>query len=60
VTTLLISKPLHFWNYGGMTLRIIWAILDVIAIILHWGLVCAMPGAIRLRSLDASNGGKAM
>jgi len=34
VTTLLISKPLHFGDYGGMTLKIIWAILDVITIII--------------------------
>lgn len=33
VSTLLISQPLHFGDYGGMTLRIIWAILDIIAII---------------------------
>ena len=34
VTTLLISKPLHFGDYGGMTLKVIWAILDVITIII--------------------------
>ncbi|MBA2124725.1 peptidase [Hyphomicrobium methylovorum] len=33
VSTLLLSQPLHFGDYGGLTLRIIWAILDVIAII---------------------------
>jgi uncharacterized iron-regulated membrane protein len=30
---LLISQPLHFGDYGGMPLKIIWAILDVLTII---------------------------
>ena len=34
VTTLLISQPLHFGDYGGMPLKIIWAILDVFTIAL--------------------------
>lgn len=34
VSTLLLSQPLHFGDYGGMPLKIIWAILDVITIIL--------------------------
>jgi uncharacterized iron-regulated membrane protein len=33
VKTLLISQPLHFGDYGGMPLKIIWAILDIITII---------------------------
>jgi uncharacterized iron-regulated membrane protein len=33
VTTLLVSQPLHFGDYGGMPLKILWAILDVITII---------------------------
>jgi len=32
VATLLISQPLHFGDYGGMPLKIIWAILDLITI----------------------------
>ncbi len=28
-TTLLVSQPLHFGDYGGMPFKIIWAILDV-------------------------------
>ncbi|MBN8921073.1 MAG: PepSY domain-containing protein [Rhizobiales bacterium] len=33
VTTLLLSQPLHFGDYGGMPLKIVWAILDVFTII---------------------------
>jgi len=33
VTALLLSQPLHFGDYGGMPLKIVWALLDVIAII---------------------------
>jgi len=30
----LLSQPLHFGDYGGMPLKIIWAILDIITIVL--------------------------
>lgn len=33
VTTLLISQPLHFGDYGGMPLKVLWAVLDVITIV---------------------------
>ena len=33
VSTLLLSQPLHFGDYGGMPLKIIWAVLDVITIV---------------------------
>jgi uncharacterized iron-regulated membrane protein len=33
VTTLFISQPLHFGDYGGLPLRILWALLDVLTII---------------------------
>lgn len=36
LATLLISQPLHFGDYGGMTLKIIWLILDVITIVVLW------------------------
>src|SRR6185312_1759676 len=34
VATLLISQPLHFGDYGGMPLKIIWAVLDIITIVI--------------------------
>lgn len=33
VSTLLLSQPLHFGDYGGMPLKIIWAILDIVTIV---------------------------
>ena len=33
VTTLLLSQPLHFGDYGGLPLKVLWALLDVLAII---------------------------
>lgn len=32
-STLLLSQPLHFGDYGGMPLKIIWALLDLLAIV---------------------------
>lgn len=32
VSALLISQPLHFGDYGGMPLKILWALLDVLTI----------------------------
>ncbi|MGD9850587.1 MAG: PepSY-associated TM helix domain-containing protein [Nitrospirales bacterium] len=33
LTALLVSQPLHFGDYGGMSLKIIWALLDLITIV---------------------------
>ncbi|HFK5571004.1 peptidase [Elizabethkingia meningoseptica] len=33
VDTLFLSQPLHFGNYGGMGLKIIWTVFDVLSII---------------------------
>jgi len=34
VTALLVSLPLHFGDYGGMPMKIIWALLDVATIVM--------------------------
>lgn len=40
ITMLLMSQPLHFGDYGGTGLKIVWALLDIISIIvLYSGLV---------------------
>lgn len=32
-TALLVSQPLHFGDYGGMPLKIIWALFDIVTIV---------------------------
>lgn len=36
LVALLVSQPLHFGDYGGTTLKWIWAVLDVLSIIVLW------------------------
>ncbi len=33
LTALLVSQPLHFGDYGGMPMQILWAVLDIFSII---------------------------
>jgi uncharacterized iron-regulated membrane protein len=33
VKTLLLSQPLHFGDYGGLPLKILWAALDILTIL---------------------------
>jgi uncharacterized iron-regulated membrane protein len=57
-----ISRPLHFGDYGGMPLRILWALLDVVTIVvLGSGLYLWLsrrrsPVDRRLAELDAAAG----
>jgi len=40
LTMLLISQPLHFGDYAGMPLKIVWTLLDIFTIVVLWtGLV---------------------
>lgn len=34
LTALQVSRPLHFGNYGGLPLKIIWALLDLVTIVI--------------------------
>lgn len=36
VTALFLSQPLHFGDYGGMALKILWGLLDLVAIAVLW------------------------
>ena len=36
LTTLLISQPLHFGDYGGLPLKIIWLVFDLMTITVLW------------------------
>ncbi len=33
ITALLVSQPLHFGDYGGLPLKIVWALLDIVSIV---------------------------
>jgi uncharacterized iron-regulated membrane protein len=33
LTALLVSQPLHFGDYGGLPMKIVWAVLDIVTII---------------------------
>jgi uncharacterized iron-regulated membrane protein len=34
VKTLFVSQPLHFGDYGGLPLKIVWALLDILSIVI--------------------------
>jgi uncharacterized iron-regulated membrane protein len=40
VSALMLSQPLHFGDYGGLALKLLWLLLDVLSIVVLWsGLV---------------------
>lgn len=57
VSALLLSQPLHFGDYGGMPLKILWALLDLLAIVVLgsgvylWVKKRNVPVEARLRAL---------
>lgn len=54
---LLVSQPLHFGDYGGMPMKLIWALLDVLSIgVLGSGLYLWVAKRNRPRDLQASTG----
>ena len=63
ITMLLVSQPLHFGDYGGLPLKIIWALLDLMAIaILISGVVLWLRKSgdkSRLDRLKAAHGAAA-
>ncbi len=60
---LMMSKPLHFGDYGGLPLKLLWAALDVATIWVLWtGLLLWLrrrPGAVDRRVMEISQGGLA-
>jgi uncharacterized iron-regulated membrane protein len=52
VTTLLVSQPLHFGDYGGMPLKLIWAALDVITIVVLGSGLYLWIGRRRMATAD--------
>jgi uncharacterized iron-regulated membrane protein len=57
VSVLLLSQPLHFGDYGGMPLKIIWALLDVVTIVvLCSGIYLWLARRRRDRSALATSG----
>lgn len=58
---LMMSKPLHFGDYGGLPLKLIWAALDVATIWILWtGILLWLrrrPGAVDRRIAEINSGG---
>lgn len=55
LTALLLSQPLHFGDYGGMPMKILWALLDVATImVLGSGLYLWLKKGKRAASAKSS------
>jgi uncharacterized iron-regulated membrane protein len=61
VSALLLSQPLHFGDYGGMPLKALWALLDILAIVVLgsglylWIKKRNIPIEARLQALQQRN-----
>jgi uncharacterized iron-regulated membrane protein len=61
LTGLLVSQPLHFGDYGGMPMKILWALLDLATIVvLGSGLYLWIrkPAGARKKAARTADGGK--
>jgi uncharacterized iron-regulated membrane protein len=58
---LLLSQPLHFGDYGGLPLKIVWALLDLVTIIVLgsglylWAVRARVPTKVRLARLEEAH-----
>ena len=64
VTVLLLSQPLHFGDYGGMPFKILWALFDIVAIVVLgsgvylWAKKWRTPIEARLRDFQLGEGAR--
>jgi len=65
VTALLVSQPLHFGDYGGLPLKILWALLDLVTIavlgsgLYLWAVRRRVPVEVRIAALERDARGAA-
>lgn len=58
VSALMLSQPLHFGDYGGLPMKLLWALLDVLTIVVLWtGLMLWWRRARADRSATAAQAG---
>jgi uncharacterized iron-regulated membrane protein len=64
VSALMLSQPLHFGDYGGMGLKIIWLLLDLLTIVvlvtglILWSKRRALTIEQRLRLMSEPEGAR--
>jgi uncharacterized iron-regulated membrane protein len=56
ITGILVSQPLHFGDYGGLPLKIMWALLDLITIVVLASGIYLWVGKRRLNSAKRDEG----
>ncbi|HEY6511624.1 MAG TPA: PepSY domain-containing protein [Burkholderiaceae bacterium] len=55
LTALLVSQPLHFGDYGGIPMKVIWALLDVITIVVLASGLVLFAKRRRTREVDVDD-----